>query len=69
MVRRELRIAATEKVVGYVDLPDDGDPVFDGAAGDVFAGLLRRVGPDRLRDSLIADGWSNGYLYLAPVEV
>lgn len=67
MKARELRIVQTEKPIGTVGLDDRGLPFFDGAAADVLSGARLRAGNDKeLVASLLVDGWSNGYLYLAP---
>lgn len=64
--RRELRIVATEQVVGAVAVADNGTGQFEQSAQRVFAGMRGRAGDDlALAKALIADGWSNGYLYLA----
>lgn len=65
-MRRELRVVATEAVVGAVEVDDRGGvPTFDGAAGPVFERMREREGAGPLAARLLADGWSNGYLYLA----
>lgn len=64
-MRSELRSVATEQVVGAVQVVAEV-PRFDGAAAAVFAGVRRRLGDLAAAQMLIADGWSNGYLYLAP---
>lgn len=67
MRSRELRVVATEEPVGRVGFGDDGKPFLDEAAADVLAGLRRRAGDDsQFVEDLLRDGWSNGYLYLAP---
>lgn len=68
MRSRELRVVESEKPLGSVGLGDDGQPFFDGAAADVLSGDRRRVGDETLIPRLLADGWSNGYLYLAPEQ-
>jgi hypothetical protein len=65
---RELLVVASEKTVGAVGLADDGKPFYDGAAESVFAGMRVRRGDDATIASLLDDGWSNGYLYLAPEQ-
>lgn len=61
---RELRSVRTENVVGAVTVTDDGTITYQGAAEDVLSGVVRRLGANAGR-VLMADGWSNGYLYLA----
>jgi hypothetical protein len=68
MASRELRIVDTEKKIGVVSLVD-GVAVFEDAAQSTFAGLRRRYNNDvKLAKALLADGWSNGYSYLADAE-
>lgn len=67
MRTRELRIVETEEPLGLVGLDDDNAPFFDERPADVLSGWRRRAGDDTaFVESLLADGWSNGYLYLAP---
>jgi hypothetical protein len=68
MRRRELRVVATEKVVGAVVAADDGTVAFEEFAGDVFSGLRRRLGDAETARRLLDDGWSNGYLYLTDAQ-
>lgn len=65
MVRRELRTVQGDRVVGAVEVLDGGRSRFDGQAAEVFARLRARLGDDQAAHSLLAEGWSNGYLYLA----
>jgi hypothetical protein len=65
MRRRELRVVATERVVGVVAMTEDGAR-FEGAAVQVFARLRTELGEDEVARRLLDEGWSNGYLYLAP---
>ncbi|HEX6970227.1 MAG TPA: hypothetical protein VF174_15640 [Micromonosporaceae bacterium] len=60
----ELRAVGSDKVVGTVEF-EDGVLTLAGAAGDAFAALRRHLGDQRLGEDLVANGWSNGYLYLA----
>jgi hypothetical protein len=60
-VRRELRSVATEEMLGAVD--DAKGPPFEGDAGDVLKGLRREVGDVKASEIVLAEGWSNGYLY------
>lgn len=47
----------------------DGETlVLEGAAAGVFAGLKKIMGAKALGAGLIADGWSNGYLWLGQVD-
>jgi hypothetical protein len=63
-VRHELRDVNTERVVGAVGV--HGDAVrSDEYAGTVLATLRRKLGDAALANHVIADGWSNGYLYFA----
>lgn len=68
MASRELRIVATERKIGAVSLVD-GAATFVDAAQGTFAALRRHYGDDvKLAKVLLADGWSNGYAYLADAE-
>jgi hypothetical protein len=67
MSLRELRVTSTQKPIGSVTVIN-GKLSFQGAAGDVFAGLRTRLGDAKLAAKLTKDGWSNGYLYLADEE-
>lgn len=62
-MRRELRSVRTERVLGVVD--DTKEPPFEGGAGDVLGGLRREVGDRRAVEIVLAEGWSNGYVYFA----
>jgi hypothetical protein len=64
--RRELRVVATEQVRGAVIITDDGNPVFEGSASRVLESFRRRLGDAKAAAVLLDEGWSNGYLYLAP---
>lgn len=66
MPKRELRVVGTDVVVGTVD-EERGDR-FTGHAVHVFTHMCDRLGADEAARQLIADGWSNGYLYLAEVS-
>lgn len=68
MPRRELRAVSTGKALGAVIANPDGTFTFDQAAQDVFKGMRRRMPDAKLGPLLLADGWSNGYLYLAPEQ-
>jgi hypothetical protein len=63
-VKRELRVADTDKVLGSIS-SSAGKVSFDGAAADVFARLRTDLGDSKAASQLLADGWSNGKLYLA----
>lgn len=62
-MRRELRSVRTEELLGSVVVVD-GVITLEGGALDVLAKTVERLGPDAGK-ILMADGWSNGYLYLA----
>lgn len=62
-MRRELRSVRTEELLGSVVVLD-GVVTLEGGALDVLAKTVERLGPDAGK-ILMADGWSNGYLYLA----
>lgn len=62
-MRRELRSVRDERVLGAVD--DTLVVPFVGAAGDVLSGVRRERGDAEAVRQVIADGWSNGYLYFA----
>jgi hypothetical protein len=55
----------TDEVVGALVVSVDGQPSFDGYAADVLAALRRRLGDVRAAETVMAEGWSNGYLYFA----
>ena len=59
---RELRIQTTDQKIGSVS---EAEPHFRGAASEQFADARRRVGDDEAARVLIANGWSNGYIYLS----
>lgn len=65
-MRRELRSVRDEKVLGAVIL-DGAHLTLEGGAQNVLSKTVERMGPDAGR-ILMAEGWSNGYLYLAPEE-
>lgn len=68
-MRRELQSVRTGQVLGAVVL-DRAGPSFEGRAGEVLAAMRRRLGDTRAAELVIAEGWSNGYLYFAdPFEV
>ncbi len=62
-VRRELRVVKTDSMVGAVDdaLPDP----FEGHAGRVLGWMRRTFGDAETVRQVMADGWSNGYVYFA----
>lgn len=60
-MRRQLRSTQTGKIVGIVD--DAETSPFEGAAGDVLAGLRNEVGDAETVKIVMRDGWSNGWLY------
>lgn len=62
-VRRELRAVGSDRALGAVDTA--GSPTFEGSAATVLASLRRRLGDERVAADVIANGWSNGYLYFA----
>lgn len=63
-MRRELRSANTERVLGAVVI-DDGKLTLEGGAQDVLRYTVQKLGADAGK-ILMDEGWSNGYLYLAP---
>ena len=67
MPRRNLRSVATDKVLGSVIENSDGSFTFDRGAADIFKNLRVRMPDSDLGMLLMADGWSNGYLYLSEV--
>jgi hypothetical protein len=68
-MRRELRTVDTDEPGGYVEVDADGTGRFVGPAADIFRGLRAEVGDDdALAAGLVEQGWSNGYVYLAPAE-
>lgn len=54
-------------VLGQVELSDSGALTLTGGSVRVFRNLKKQLG-DKLGDQLLEKGWSNGYLYLGPVE-
>lgn len=62
-MRRELRSVRDEALLGSVVVLD-GVLTLEGAALNVLGKTVERLGPDAGK-ILMADGWSNGYLYLA----
>lgn len=65
---RELRTVGTEVPVGAVVRAEDGTFEFQRAAADVFGRFLRSASAARVGVDLLANGWSNGYLYLSPLQ-
>lgn len=64
-MRRELRDVKTEEVVGSLTVDDSGAVAFDRYAGDVLRTLRAKLGDQKAAATVMADGWSNGYLYFA----
>lgn len=62
-MRRELRLVADERVLGWVD--DAKKPPLDAKAAAVLSLSLRELGEDAAVREVLRDGWSNGYLYFA----
>lgn len=56
---RELRVVDTDEPLGVVGLDDNGEPFADGVDGILDPADV---------PTLLADGWSNGYVYLGPIE-
>jgi hypothetical protein len=66
---RKLLVVGSDKEVGSVGFDNDKFPFFKKQARPVFAFQRVRAPNDAaLMDDLLKDGWSNGYLYLGPVE-
>lgn len=65
MPSRELRTVTGDDTVGSVTFYN-GRLTFKGIAESVFAYQLEQLGQTDLGTLLLDDGWSNGYLYLAP---
>ena len=63
----ELRAVSDDKVLGSVDYAD-GDLTLTGAAEQVFGYLRESLGDQAVGEGLAENGWSNGYLYLAPED-
>lgn len=59
---RELRVVSSERVMGWV--ADGGR--FGGAAAEMFSRRMPGKTPTEVTATLMAEGWSNGYVYLAP---
>ena len=66
-MKRDL-IGAKDKKIGEVVMDNDGNLSFTGMAIGMFDNLLERLGKEELGRRLMTEGWSNGYLYLGPVE-
>lgn len=62
-MRRELRAVRDEQVYGAVDTA--ADPPFEGSAGNVLSRMRRELGDAATVKAVMAEGWSNGYLYFA----
>lgn len=62
-MRRELRLVKDERVLGFVD--DALEPAMSPSVADVLSALVREVGAPETVRQVLADGWSNGYLYFA----
>jgi len=68
MPQRQLRVTANNRELGAV-AHDAAGPRFEGATARVFARVRAEQGDDAAAQALVADGWSNGYLYLdKPLE-
>lgn len=52
--------------IGAVSFYDD-TLVLEGAAESVLGTLAERMGPEEFGAAVMADGWSNGYLWLGEV--
>lgn len=62
-MRRELRTVRGDHLRGAVD--DSLRSPFVGQAADALRGLRGEVGDNRAVEIVLAEGWSNGYLYFA----
>lgn len=62
---RELRSVSTEENLGAVIVAADGAVTFDRAAADVLGAMRRKLGDEAAARTVMAEGWSNGYLYLS----
>lgn len=62
---RVLRSVSTEENLGAVIVAADGTVTFDRAAGNVLGAMRRQLGDEVAARTVMAEGWSNGYLYLA----
>lgn len=61
-MRRELKsVDDKDTVLGAVD--DRFTDPFVGGTREVLAALIRRMGEDKVVESVLKDGWSNGYLF------
>ena len=67
MTSRELRNVQTERVLGLV-LYANGRLSFEGGADAIFRRMVSMHGERVVGEELMANGWSNGYLYLAPAR-
>lgn len=59
---------STEQVLGAVVL-DGQRHAFEGGAAEVLSAMRKRLGDRKTAEIVMDEGWSNGYLYLAPASV
>jgi hypothetical protein len=67
-LQRELRVVASEQVVGHIVGLPSGTVEYREAADGMWRPLRARVGDDKAGRLLLEEGWSNGYLYLTPLR-
>lgn len=65
-MRRNLRSVRADTVLGAV-VVDDAGKRFEGSAASVLGGMRGELGDAATVDRVMAEGWSNGYLYFYPV--
>lgn len=64
-MRREYRIAKTGQTIGSIMVDEDGTPYFEGAATEILRDSRRKLGDAAVARQILAEGWSNGYVYFA----
>lgn len=65
-MRRELLSLRSGSTLGAV-VVEGKIRTFEGQAGNILSGLRRQVGDNTAVDLVMAEGWSNGYLYFGEV--
>jgi hypothetical protein len=65
-MRRELRTVEGDRAVGALVIDDGTGAIeFERYASDALARLRRTLGDEKAARAVMADGWSNGYLYFS----
>lgn len=63
-MRRELRVVKTEEPVGAV-VRDVAGARLEGNATNILRKQRHQLGDAAVIDDILANGWSNGYVYFA----